>query len=61
MIKITCSTTQEQKGLLNSFIEGDYCPFDLSDHISCKYSNGCKECIRKNIEWEVKENDQSYM
>lgn len=47
MIKITCSTTQEQKGLLNSFIEGDYCPFDLSDHISCKYSNGCKECIRK--------------
>ena len=52
-IKITCSE-KDKISLLNCIMESTNCPFD-DDRKECAEFKDCLECVKYNIEFEIKE------
>ena len=58
-MKITC-TKDEKEMLIISLANSIHCPFEFTESVSCKVApnlNTCMECVRKNIEWEVTDDE----
>ena len=54
-MKITFTGTEEEKErFMDDLMASDFCPFHS---MSCGH-NVCIECLRKNIEWQMKDGEQ---
>ena len=54
-MKITCTSGEKKVLMMILENEANLCPFDVLEETYC---NGkCRECLEKNIEWDVKDGD----
>lgn len=53
MIKITCTNTQKEDMIRSMADRDTTCPFQRSEPTVCIGDKTCKECINKNIKWEI--------
>ena len=55
-MKITC-TEKEKKEVATSLAVSNKCPFGTIDIYKCD-KDGCENCVRNRIEWEIKDGEQ---
>lgn len=58
MIEIKCTMEQKEKILLNLMMCNDvFCDAFTPDE--CKSVKDCKECVNKNIKWDIRGNEDA--
>ena len=50
-------TGKEKKEIVTSLAVSNYCPFGAVDVYECD-KDGCENCVKNRIEWEIKDGEQ---